>query len=540
MLPALTLGSAALAAIAGVSGCSFLYDLSTTQCSTNDDCAQWPGLECRDSMCQPPVYECVTHADCLDSQEFFGSAAACIDNDCQALTTPECPLVLPVIDDGAFDTLRSAEDILFLGAFANTGGSDPYDQRARNYDLALTEFARAGVGRPTIMVVCNSFVTEQSDIDLAMNHLADTLQVPGVVAALTSDDLQHAFQTKGDAANMFFVSPLDSDSTLVRLPDRGLIWHMLPGGESLARSYAPIVERAIAYLQPTEPVRIAHLMARDQRVLAQSADMIQSAPGSNGTAGGITFNGMSVAQNSPGNYLGLNITSYYTDRDLSYGEEIQQILAFRPHIILATAADEFVLKIGPAIEDRWELAAAGQARPFYILSPYLYNTTATAEFAGLPTVRERLIGINAPASTETEAYQQYVLALQSEFPGEASLNFENYYDAAYYLMYSTIGAGQLISSGANLASGMSRLLSGLPINVGSRDLPQGVQALTTSTAGITLNGTLGPPNFDINGGRDDAGTVWCYDSAMTLQSDVLRYNAVDGTMEGTFPCFDGF
>jgi len=90
-----------------------------------------------------------------------------------------------------------------------------------------------------------------------------------------------------------------------------------------------------------------------------------------------------------------------------------------------------------------------------------------------------------------------------------------------------------------MVTGMSRLLSGEPHDMGTLDMPGALQALNRGN--ITLNGTGGPPNFNITtGGRDDVGAVWCVDTSKVTRPDVLRYQASDGTMQGTFPCFSNF
>jgi hypothetical protein len=521
--------------VAFVSGCSVLYDLGTSQCSTDADCAAWPGLICSQTtqLCEEPVYECVTNQDCLDAQNSFGAAAACIQNECQALQTAECPTVLPVIDDAYFDTLV-ADNPLILGAFANTR-DNTYGAQVKNYDLAVTEFTRAGVGRPLVMVVCNNGITDDIELDNAMTHLGVTLKVPGIVAALESSHLERAVEGIGLENNIFFMSPLDSDSTLIRLEDRGLLWHLLAGGEAIAQSYAPLVERAINYVQPTEPVRIAQVFTPDIRFLQDTEETIRQT---------VTFNGMSIADNLlASNYLGVSVTSVYVDQAANYTQDIQQLRAFRPHIIIATATDEFVTTIGPAIEANWDADAPGQPRPFYILSPFLYNNVNTENFASTPDMRQRLIGLNAPAATDTTLYDDYIVTWPSTFDGEAApLGRENFYDAAYYLLYSAVGAGQLLTSGNDLARGMGRLLSGpQTFGVGARDLPDAAAALINSSAGITLNGTLGPPNFDINGGRDDAGSVWCFNNIGLQRSDVMTYNKDTQQMDGSLDaCFPGF
>jgi len=528
------IGSAALAgAAAWAPGCSVLYDLSTQQCSVDADCSAWAGLICTAGLCQQPDFECVTNQECIDSGEFFGSAAACIQNECQPLQTTECPTVLPQTNDAYLDNLTD-EDPLILGAFGETTGT--LSNLVKNYDLAITDFERAGVGRPLVMVVCNDQPADDEALDAAMTHLADTLHVPGVVASLESSNLQRAVEGKGLENNMFFVSAYDSDSTLIRLDDGGLLWHMLSGGEALAQSYAPIVTRAIEYIQPTEPVRIAQVIAPDIRLLQDISEVVRDT---------ITFNGKSALDNQleDDNYLAVNVTSLFVNQTAVYTQQIQTLREFRPHIIIATATREFVQTIAPQIEQNWDTDAPGQPRPFYIMSPILYGDASTVAFASTPALRSRIVGLNAPAAPDATIYQKYLSNWEATYNEDAPQGIENFYDAAQYLLYSAVAAGERLQTGDDLLRGMGRLIStsGLAFEVGFDDLADAAFALDTSNAAISLVGTMGPPNFDNNGGRADAGSVWCFNNLGTRQSDVMTYNKDSGQMDGSLDaCFTGF
>lgn len=526
--------SAALAGAASWgSGCSVLYDLSTQQCSVDADCSAWAGLICTGGICQEPDFECRTNEECINSQEFFGSAAACIQNECQALQTAECPTILPQTNDAYLDNLID-EDPLILGAFGETG-TGTLSNLVKNYDLAITDFERAGVGRPLVMVVCNDQPADDAELDAAMTHLAETLQVPGVVASLESSNLQRAVEGKGLENNMFFISAYDSDSTLIRLDDGGLLWHMLSGGEALAQSYAPIVTRAIEYIQPTEPVRVAQVIAPDIRLLQDISEVVLDT---------VTFNDKTALDNlAEDNYLPVNVTSYFVNQTAVYTEQIQRLRDFKPHIIIATATREFVRTIAPQIEQNWDTDAPGQPRPFYIMSPILYGDPETLTFASTPALRSRIVGLNAPAAPDATVYQKYIANWEGTFNEDAPEGIENFYDAAHYLLYSAVAAGERLQTGEDLLRGMGRLISttGLEFEVGFDDLADAAFALNTSNAAISLIGTMGPPNFDNNGGRADAGSVWCFNALGARQSDVMTYNKDSGQMDGSLDsCFTGF
>jgi hypothetical protein len=85
---------------------------------------------------------------------------------------------------------------------------------------------------------------------------------------------------------------------------------------------------------------------------------------------------------------------------------------------------------------------------------------------------------------------------------------------------------------------MLKLLNGsVSYKVGTNDMANAIDTLSRGGA-ITLIGAGGPPNFNTaTGGKDDAASVWCVASDMSTKLDVLRYEASDGSMQGSFPCF---
>jgi hypothetical protein len=553
------LARAALVALAigTLDACSLLYDLSTEQCSQTSDCgalgAAFSEYVCVNHLCRPSTDAgyCDTNASCLDAPDNPGDPAICtrkspsdVGKSCVYLKTAECPLVLPNTRELWRENLRS-DNVLILGGF----GTIPTEQtgmQIRNYDLALTELTSqigglpgsGGSRRPVVMVLCRANFTERTELDASMTHLADTLKVPGIVSGLLADDLQYAFESKGLGANMFFMSPLESDSTLTSLQDDGLLWHVGPGGTSVGRAYAPLLERTLSYLNVSGPVRVASVLASDLRLLSDIDAVVRSPPSS----GGISFNGMSVFENlNADNYKSVAITSVYTDPNVQLATQSQDILAFKPHVIIGDAADEFLDQMVPAIERGWAAAAGTQPRPFYLLSPIHYNNPALPRLLlAFPDVWQRLIGVNAPSAVDQVVYEGYQTRFNGAYPEVANrTGYENFYDAIYYLMYAAAGARNLLVSGQDMKRGMTQLLSGPRFDVGPTPMPQAMQSL--GNASISLYGTLGAPTFDPStGARGGVGSAWCVTQSKQQKADVLRYDDASKAMVGNFPCFPGF
>jgi hypothetical protein len=575
-------------------GCSLLRDLSADQCELDSDCdalPQFKGRQCVAGVClgptmssgggdsgggdsagssatsgsdagspsggmstqggsggSAPVAECKTNGDCLDKNF---DPSMCVNGSCVPLLSDDCPVILPVTED-LWNTNLRTDNPLILGAFANIP-TNLIGPQIRNYDLALTEFTHKvgtlpGSGskrRGLVAVVCRGTnYGTQAHLDAAAAHLIDDLKVPGIISALLANDLQHVFETKAHDADVMMMSPAESDSTLVSLKDDGLIWQMLPGGGAVAVTYAPLVDRTVDYLvgngtltSASDTVRVALVTATDVRFLQDQTQTITDT---------VKFNGKSVADNlNDGNFKSIGITSVYGNKNADLTTQIQAVLNFKPHIIIADAADEFLSKMIPAIESGWAAAAGSQNKPFYLLSPYHFNNPAMASMLQTnASVRLRFAGVNVASAVDQTLYNTYQIAFSAAYPEATDeLGYENFYDAAYYLIYSAAAAGNVASlSGDDLARGMGRLLSGPAYGVGQKDIPNALQALQSSSqAKITLNGTDGPPSWDPGtGGKIGAGSVWCIDSSNKQRADVLRYDDTSKMLTGTLPCFANF
>lgn len=545
-------GAAAAIAASGwmVASCSLVYDLSTEQCNTDLDCTSKGGvfadMVCVQNLCEPPTQSgCNSNVECIEREGNFGQPSACIDRECVDLITPECPLMLP-FDDLGMANLRT-DDPLILAAYANVEELKNGAQLL-NYNLVLSEFqlqtdgllAAGGGRRSVVMLACDGNTGgDRESLDESLAHMIK-LKVPGIVAGMLSDDLQYVFESGGLAAEMFFISPYADDEALRALGDAGLIWYLLPSTSVLARAYAPLLQRTLTYLEidPAQPVKVASLVATDLRLMVEALGTVESADF------GIRFNGLTLGENATaGNYRSYAITSVYTDPEATFDVEIADILELKPQVIIAAAADEFLATIVPAIERDWPV---GSPRPFYLLSPYHYGNEALLPLlASNPDVRARLVGIGAPANEDTRLYDEYTMLWDREYPEHRDIRgTENFYDAAYYLLYAAMGAGDILTSGIDLRRGMIKLLSGTRYDM--NDQLATVQSILGGAGSIELHGTMGAPNFDQNTGtRQAVGSAWCVDTFDTTRADVLRYRAANGEteafMEGTMDsCIPNF
>ena len=490
---------------------------------------------------EPP--ECSTNSECLDwSGE--PDPSACVEGRCVRLLTQECPALLPNTRLGWLDALRHSDpDPVIFGVFGDVPreliGFD-----GLNYDLALSEAAR-GVGgipaqgdkrRPLLALLCKNVYSSNEAFDRAIDHLMVDLAVPGILAGLESSDLEYAFRHRGRERQIFVMSPFEADPALLALDDDGLLWHILPGGDSVALPYGPLLDRTVAHLRdsgnlgPDEPVRVALVTADDVRLLATlSSALVDDV---------LRVNGRPVLENSPDTFRAVTIQSTeLSSVPPDYTDAIALLRKFAPHVIVSAATDGFIDTIVPALE-----TPAPDTEPFYLLSPWnIKEGPLDALLVKYPALYRRIAGVNFAAAEDHTIYDAYQARFDAAFPAHAGTrDHENFYDAAYYLIYSAAAAGGVTPlTGADLASGMLRLLSGrYSFSVGPDDLVPAFVALEEPGGSIVLNGAMGPPDFDPRtGARVKPGTVWCVTEGRKLHMDVLRLDAA-GRLTGDFPCFD--
>ena len=486
---------------------------------------------------------CTTNGECLD-RTGEATPSACVAGQCVELRTTECPVLLPRTEGLWLENLRHSDpDPVIFGAFA----SMPADLRGtdtRNYDLALTELTHAvsglptadGKRRPVLAVVCKQQYDTSEAFDRAIDHLTEELQVPAILAGLEASDLEYAFRRQNVSHHVFFMSPYDADRRLVDLDDDGLVWETLSGGEELAPAYAPLLDATLAYLHrqgelPTGTVpRVALVTTDDVSALSALSSAL--------TGGILKINGVDARDNPSDVFRAVSIaSSSSTTSAPDYSDAIQLLRDFAPHVIIAIATNEFTNAIIPALE-----AANPDVKPFYLLSPWHCQADLMdALLARLPDLYTRVAGVNYAGAEDRTTYDAYEARFDAANPAIApTRGYENFYDAAYYTLHAAAAAGGLAPLvGSDIVTGMRRLLSGaLTFSVGPDDLLPAFIALETPGNSITLNGTMGPPNFDPRtGSRHEPGSVWCVDKAHDIYTDVLRLDAA-GDLTGSFPCFD--
>jgi len=573
------------ALVLGVSACSVLFALEADQCSVHSDCQKFGAAlsTCREGVCvadamtnggapaeggsggggeagAPEGNECDSNGQCID--QHFGQPFVCQQGTCVALTTPACPLVV-----GA-ENLRALEPIVF-GAYTLAPDAVSKSVVTRNIELVISEFTGKVTGlrggpngsrRTLAFVICNSYFPDVAPgtIDAfqpSVEHLVDTLHVPGIIAALGAKDLQAVFGQKLDASNTFVISPYEQDSELSALSDDGRLWHMLGATTDLAPAFAPLLKRTEEYLRRDEsflklpgagaPLRLALVTANVAREL-DVRDALVALPEL------LDFQ-VKTFQVESALLTSSPDVSTVTDSLLDYG----------PHLIVALAGSEFIEGVFPGLETGsvWSTRTGGQQRPMYVMGSTMAPQTWSlysgkqGDPGGWKSLLDRIVGV-AYASAEDQrllgSYELRLIEASADLPDPSLvLGAESVYDATYLMIYAAAAAGDVPTlTGKELATGVRRLVEGSPYDVGPSSISRVLTALDNAEdLGLTL--TLGAADWNVQRGtRTGRGSVYCLNNgAFDFETDfpsgpnrdALRFDPVTGTLEEKpLPCIPNF
>jgi len=495
----------------------------------------------------PVEPECTSHKDCftLYPDDSSDNPRACVEGACVPLMSPECPAVLPLSDNGSWNLLKSTNAII-LGAYAPLSGT-AINTFGRNYDLAVTELSKTTQGvyagstkrRQVVVVLCNMLYPTQDGLLAPSKHLMEELKVPGVASALLLQDQAYVWENVGRDNGVFMMMPAYSNQALIDEQDDGLIWHMLSGANALSVAYQPLLDKTVQHLKAlgslgaSESLKLAQVKATDEAFLQDTANFIEK---------NVKFNEQSATANlDAGLYLPVEVVSAYKAPTDPQTKAIEAILTFGPHVVVGSTVSEMLQFIIPGVEKGWDALHPTQKRPFYLLGALDYNDGAMAPLINSSTspgnkqLNERILGVNWPAAVDQSVYEDYQTRWTSAY-GHREDGYENFYDAMYYLMYG-VAAARAPLTGAQIAAGLLRVTASgtkIPqVAVGpSADMSTYVNRLASDTsAKIELIGAMGPPNWDVYGGRNDPGSVWCVTPVGTYKPDQLRFDASSSTLK---------
>ena len=489
--------------------------------------------------------QCQTNEDCIEAHAGEPYICRKPDKTCVALENGQCSLIA-----GAENLTHPTYDPVLFGALGAVNPLNPNPSATtQNYELVVKEFtskqvltAKGATVLP-VGVLCNVNNVQPEDNDKTLDHLVHTLGIRGIVSTLSSTELKRSFErlhNGGDGTDVFFISAFDSDSALALMDDEGMVWHLLPDSQEVAAAYVPLIRRIEDHINPEvdggrPPIRVANVVANEFTFLGDVGTYIDNKA---------VFNGASAFDNRDANrYLRVNVDTEILVDDPDNSARIQDLRDFRPHIVVSSAGEEFITQIMDALESNWDDAGDGQDRPFYILSPYNIGYASLRDQldeggtngTGLAL---RIVGVNVAAAEDLSLYNGYLTRLQAQYGSSTAAGTENFYDAAYFLLYAISAAGNVSEiTGKHIAAGMERLVSGTQkYNVGPEQQANIISWLRTPSSDMALQGTLGPPDFNLAAGtRKGVGSVWCMSGlpgSWTYRFDVLRHDEETDTLVG--------
>jgi hypothetical protein len=465
--------------------------------------------------------------------------------------------------------LRAAEPIIF-GAYALAPDAVSRSILTRNLDLAVSEFTSKvtglrggpnGTRRTLAFVVCNSSFPDNppGTIDAflpSLEHLVDTLHVPGIVSGLQAMYLLAVFSEKLDPAGTFVISPYEQDSELAALADSGRLWNMLGATTDIAPAFGPLLERTDAYLRltptylklatPDAKLRVAVVAAN----IASQTDVRDAL--------------LDLPELQDFEVRPFLVDSAQLTANPDVSVLVGNLFDFAPHIIVALAGSEFIEGVFPLLESgsTWSTKTAQQQRPMYVLGSTmapetwsLYAAKRNDNLGGWKSLFNRIVGV-AYASAEDPKlltdYEGRMIAASGDLADPSVvLGSESAYDAAYLMIYAAAAAGQVPAlRGKDMANGMQRLVSGTSYNIGPAAI-SGILTALDNGDDVGLRLTLGEPNWNVaRGTRNGVGSVYCINDAGTAfeqtfplgpDRDVLRYEPVTMQLEDKpLPCISNF
>jgi len=482
-------------AVVAVASCS-LSNISAEDCSSDADCAAAFGLgsACVDGFCSDPA-GCETGHDC----RIRYGGGACVDGFCtdQLPSDPNGNCVVVEPEDLASQSLVGEEAPVVLGGIFRLGDtSEP--ARADAVALAIREINDVGGlngSRPLSMVICdndgpNADLSDEERRALtqqSVDHLAGTLGVPFIVGPnRSSDSIAAVNHLINRGYPTVLISPSATSTALTNQPDRlspddpyGLFWRTCPSdilqGQLLADQVvgqvptpdAAVTQVSVMYISDTYGEGLANEFL--ERWGSSNADLHPFDAGSL----------------DPSSLVDAVITDA-PDALLIIVAQAQRAVQILTEIQSRTALDGLPIYLTDGSKDE-------QA---------LFDPSLPAAVQQL--IFDRVVG-TAPAGPQTAASDVFFANYAQEFgvSPEGQSFTANAYDALY------VGAAAVVYAsfdtqnydGRTVAEGLSQLVSGTPVPVGSLDWSSVKSNLTMGERRLDIEGISGPLDFDVTVGE---------------------------------------
>jgi ABC-type branched-subunit amino acid transport system substrate-binding protein len=531
LLPILTL-AAALAP-----GCSLVVNSDADQCETSADCdskgGTFVGGVCtKEKTC---FAVCSTNRSCIDA---VGGPAICVKETkkCAPLLSQDCKTILQ--EGSAIEN----DDAVVLGILMPQTGENAASMKPRvnSMELARRHIQKAnsglpgingGASRPLVLLSC----TDADDAIRAARHLAEVVHVPAIIGPAFSGVTTNVAQTVTIPRGVLVISPSATSPTLTDIKDNGLVWRTAPSDVLQATAMIQLVQKQI------EPAVRAALMLADTDKIKLAVVHKGDAYGA-GLGGalftGLKFNGLNPAANEmAGNYKQIDYGDPLKTPDTigaKYKQAVDDIVAFKPHILITVGTTEAVTEVFANIETKW---TETKYKPRHIVADGLQVPELLAKIGENADLRLRVLGTIGAATGPT--YDAFVNEYRLAFGTETSADSYSAgaYDATLLVSYAIAAAGNKLLKGSVINEGLKKTAnttSGVLIQAGYQDINKAFAAMPNN--GIDYNGASGPLNFDTTLGEAPADIqIWCVRDSGGKPSyapSSLFFSAQSGSLQG--------
>ena len=482
----------------------------------------------------PPVVApaCTSHLDCRHD----GREQICRKPDgvCVAIAHPGCHLLA---EPGALDDDRA----FLIGAlFPLTGPQAAYGglTGVNAIELARKDFTEIAHGipvagaapRPIAIVACD----DAADAQGAAHHLVDDLGVPAVIGFKSSQEILDLAPSLFIPRHVLSVASVNMSALITKIPHPAgsprLVWRTVLNSAEIALPVSRIVADLVE-----APLRAAHQLTDGRmRVALVRHGSTAGLSFSDALVAQVRFNGKSVLDN------GADFREVVLpDDDPEAAARIDQLVAFRPDVVVLVGQGELTAPILKPLEAAWP--ARAPHRPSYVFSNGLDGDELFRFIGGSPELRRRVFGVAPPASTV--ANLKFTLRYNETFADKITLNLSptGPYDAMYVLAYAAYTLGGDPITGPALAGGIARLIPpGPAIDVGPTRIFEALAALEHG-GHVDLRGAGNRLDFDLATGESPGDyTVQCVAKTESGTFDTVEtgvvYDPASRSLRGTFRC----
>lgn len=394
------------------------------ECTIDEDCAtkflEGPS-KCVNGQC---VAECQTTAEC--KTKFPGDPHACIEGACIQLISEDCKDIYPT--NG-----WEAENAIFLGVMEDRSSpeweADQIEYYVESFKLARDQVEEnivgpgpAGAQRKIVLLLCD----EMNDSVRAAEHLAQEVKVP-VIFGPSKDENQNKVveQVLKDAGTSTVMLARHAFNEVLQFPRA---FSMTPSATLRALSLAALMEEAEPDLRtrlgklPTDPLKVLLLT-----VNSIGYDKMNQLIKANVKIGGTKLEDLPVDVEfktiTETNLHGCALSGD-AKPPCDYSARAQEILDFRPAIVIVDGPEKLFGNILWEVEKKWESTpcAADDAgtstwsvadRPFYLSAFWDYTMAAFKQITTGCTVSD------LPSAIQFAARSRSIDVFPQDLPGDA-------------------------------------------------------------------------------------------------------------------------